>query len=78
MRNIYFVFSLGSKGENFDIKSKELYDYQPCYCVFDVLMLNGQVWSNKPLSERLDAVEEIFNPVEGRIFLAERRKGRTK
>ncbi|XP_064626451.1 DNA ligase 4-like [Lineus longissimus] len=70
--------TLGSKGENFDIKStKEMENYHPCYCVFDVLMLNGKVWSNKPLTERLEALVEIFNPVEGRIFLAERRKGRT-
>ena len=68
----------GSKGENFDIKATVIKDYQPMLCVFDILMLNGKVLSNKTLQERKEVLNDVFNPVEGRIKLSEYRLGHSK
>jgi hypothetical protein len=69
---------IGSKGERFDIKSPNQGRYQPMFCVFDILLLNDVVLSNKPLRERRKAVEGAFNPVEGRITLSDIRQGKTR
>lgn len=64
-------FYVGSKGENFDIKSKDAGIYQPMICVFDVLLFNGQVLTNRTLRERRRILEDVFEPVEGRIVISE-------
>ena len=68
----------GSKGENFDIKSKDTKEYQPMYCVFDILLLNDTVMSNKPLKERKEALKDAFTPLKGRIMLSTVQEGYTK
>ena len=72
------ILIVGSKGENFDIKSKDLVEYQPMFCVFDILLLNDNVLSNKSLKERKKILPNVFIPVKGRIMLSEVKEGRTK
>lgn len=63
--------TFGTKGEQFDIKSRDVLDrsgYQPCLQVFDILLLNDRVLTNCPLNERLPLLEDVFSPVEGRII----------
>ena len=73
-----YLFDAGSKGQNFDIKSLNPDEYHPMLCVFDILLLNDEVLSNKPLKERKQILTDIFNPIEGRIMLSETSTGRTK
>ncbi|XP_054278931.1 LOW QUALITY PROTEIN: DNA ligase 4 [Macrosteles quadrilineatus] len=60
----------GTKGMNLDVKSLRVGNvHQPCFCVFDLLYLNGAVLTNRPLSDRLAALEQVFTPCEG-IFIS--------
>ncbi|XP_067928082.1 DNA ligase 4-like isoform X2 [Watersipora subatra] len=59
---------LGTKAMNFDIKSASLSRYIPCYAVFDILYLNGDVLTNVPLKDRLKKLPEIIEDEEGVIF----------
>jgi len=52
---------------NFDIKSGSVQRYSPCYIVFDLLYLNGEVMTNKPLRERLEKLQTIIDDQEGLI-----------
>ncbi len=72
-----FIFS-ASKAENVDIKSANLTAYQPMLCVFDILMLNGEVLSNKPLRQRKEVLKTVFEPVDGTLVLSEWKDGKTK
>ncbi|RZF41479.1 hypothetical protein LSTR_LSTR000193 [Laodelphax striatellus] len=64
--------TFGSKGMNFDVKSLKLgHVHQPCFCAFDVLLLNGCVLTNKPLKERLNILSTVFTPLDGVIMLTE-------
>ena len=42
------------------------------------MYLNGQVLTNKPLSERINILESVVNPIEGRVEFTERKIGRTR
>jgi len=44
--------------------------YQPMMCVFDLLLLNGEVLANQPLRQRRRKLAEVFRPVEGRLILS--------
>ena len=70
----------GSKGENFDIKSRDVaaLGYQPMMCVFDLLLLNGEVLANQPLRQRRRKLADVFNPVEGRLILSDFAEKSTK
>jgi len=62
-----------------DMKSIHNDGFQPMICVFDVLLLNDKVLSNKPLHERKAFLQnEVFTPIEGRIVLSEFKEARTK
>ena len=45
---------------------------QQCLVIYDVCYLNGEVLTNKPLSERINIYERIVNPLPGRIQLSHR------
>ncbi|XP_059173254.1 DNA ligase 4-like [Physella acuta] len=63
--------TFGTKGEQFDVKSKDLVErtgYQPCVQVFDVLLLNDKVLTNSPLKDRLPLLKDVFTPITGRIL----------
>lgn len=51
---------------NFDVK-KLVSDsvHQPCFCVFDITYFNNEVLTDKPLSDRLKILDEIFEESEG-------------
>ncbi|KAK2178306.1 hypothetical protein NP493_548g00024 [Ridgeia piscesae] len=70
--------TIGSKGEQFDIKSTNLTTYQPMMFVFDILQYNHSVLSNKPLKERCKILKDVFDPIEGRIKVSEVKIGSTK
>lgn len=58
-----------SKGPNFDVKHLREGDlHRPCFCVFDVLMLNGEILTNKPLEDRINVLNKLFSPLEGVIM----------
>jgi len=74
------VLIAGSKGENFDIKSRDVSGsgYQPMLCVFDILFLNGEVLANRPLRERRSKLVDVFNPIEGRLKFSDISEKSTK
>lgn len=53
---------------NFDIKSTSNTRYTPCYAVFDILYLNGEVLTNRPLKDRLKILKDIIEDAEGVVF----------
>ena len=61
-----------------DIKSVHLTAYQPMLCVFDILMLNGEILSNKTLKQRKEILSTVLEPVDGTIILSEWKEGKTK
>ncbi|PIK37895.1 putative DNA ligase 4 [Apostichopus japonicus] len=61
--------SLISKGENFDVKAlRDEEGIQVCYCVFDILMFNGEKLANRP----------GLSPVPGRFQIVEQKQASTK
>lgn len=69
---------IGTKAENFDVKALKDGDfYHPCFCVFDILLLNGKVLSNLPLRQRLEHLEKIFQTKKGRLLFTNRTEGKT-
>ncbi|XP_025109281.1 DNA ligase 4-like isoform X2 [Pomacea canaliculata] len=72
--------TFGSKGEQFDIKSRDVVEakgYQPCVMVFDILLYNDHVLTNLPLRQRLEYLEKVIVPVDGRILLSQHKEART-
>ncbi|XP_071791788.1 DNA ligase 4-like [Asterias amurensis] len=68
-----------TKGENFDIKTmRDDQDLQVCYCVFDILLFNDKKLANLPLHERVQYISKVFNPVDGRLHIVERREANSK
>lgn len=62
----------GSKGMLFDVKTLTATAiHQPCFCVFDILFLNGTVLMNESLEERLGILKGVFVAKEGVIVLSE-------
>ncbi|PIK62711.1 putative DNA ligase 4 [Apostichopus japonicus] len=71
--------SLISKGENFDVKAlRDEEGIQVCYCVFDILMFNGEKLANRPVRERLTYLKKVFHPVPGRFQIVEQKQASTK
>jgi len=63
---------------NTDIKRQQAEGYQPCYNVFDVVLLNDKVLTNKPLRERLQLIDTVFEPEEGRIQISQHKEAFSK
>lgn len=55
---------------NFDIKSANNTRYSPCYVIFDILYLNGEVLTNKPLRERMKLLPQVVDQKDGLIMLS--------
>ncbi|KAF2895633.1 hypothetical protein ILUMI_10543 [Ignelater luminosus] len=65
----------GSKAMNFDVKhTKTSHVHQPCLCVFDILLLNDDVLTNRPLKDRLLLLDTVLNPVQGTIMISHRKE----
>ncbi|KAJ3642629.1 hypothetical protein Zmor_025392 [Zophobas morio] len=61
----------GSKGMNYDVKKLGLGKYQPCFCVFDILMHNDTILTNQSLRKRLQILKKVVkNPVEGAVVVS--------
>ncbi|MEN2498437.1 MAG: DNA ligase (ATP), variant 2 [Marteilia pararefringens] len=55
-----------TKSEQMEVKSfRNHSDYRPCFIAFDVLMVNDELFENKPLSERITRLNTIFTPRPG-------------
>lgn len=63
---------------NTDIKRQQQEGYQPCYNIFDIVVLNDKVLTNKPLRERLQLLDTIIDPEEGRVQISQHTEARTK
>lgn len=63
----------GSKGLSLDVKKlHDNYSYQPCFCIYDIIMVNDKVLTNNPLKERLQVLQKVFETLkEGTICLSE-------
>ncbi|XP_007891664.1 DNA ligase 4 [Callorhinchus milii] len=67
------------KGNKFDIKRMvEDSDLQTCFCVFDVLMVNGKKLAHETLRNRHETLQAIFTPVPGRVQVVEKIEMNTK
>ena len=68
-----YLFYYLTSGEHLDVKNlKEDGDWQVCFCVFDILYLNGEVLTNLPLRERLEKIDKVIKPLEGRVIIGSR------
>lgn len=68
------------KGDKMNIRGLKSDDpmYQQCLYAYDVLFLNGQVLTNKPLLERIEILKSVVQERKGRIHFAQRCEGSTK
>lgn len=60
-----------------DIDVKKLnssHVHRPCFCAFDILYLNGEVLTNKPLINRLEILEKTITPRKGVISFVTRQR----
>ncbi|XP_072379503.1 DNA ligase 4 [Diabrotica undecimpunctata] len=62
----------GSKGMALDVKKlNSSGPYQPCFCVYDIILLNDKILTNNPLRERLNILKTVFTGFkEGTIELS--------
>ncbi|XP_068165472.1 DNA ligase 4 [Antennarius striatus] len=66
------------KGSKFDIKRlMEDSELQTCFCVFDVLLVNGQKLGKETLKKRYECLQSVFTPVKGRIHLVQKTDARS-
>ncbi|XP_077170434.1 DNA ligase 4 [Paroedura picta] len=67
------------KGSKFDIKRMvEDSELQTCFCVFDVLMVNGQKLGHEMLSKRYEILNKLFTPITGRIQVSVKHQASTR
>ncbi len=70
---------LSMAADQYDIKSEKEYEnLTRCFCVFDILLLNDVVLTNKPLRERIQYLDKCFTSLEGRIKMLERKDANTE
>lgn len=63
----------GSKGMTLDVKKLHATNgfYQPCFCVYDILLINDQILTNTVLEERLKLLQHaVKRTVEGALVLS--------
>ena len=75
---IYLSVSIATKAMNTDVKKERQDGFQPCLHVFDILLYNNKVLTNLTLKERLEYLEKVFTPCEGRMIISQHREARTK
>ncbi|PAA70532.1 hypothetical protein BOX15_Mlig012247g1 [Macrostomum lignano] len=64
--------TMGSKAQDFDIKRVSVRGYVPCFVVFDLILLNGRVLTDRPLVERKRILDnQVLAPVPGRLLISE-------
>jgi ATP-dependent DNA ligase len=74
-----FCFISATKADAVDVKTlRDTDDIHPCMIVFDCLLLNNQILTQHPLSERLELLSTVFKrDVEGRVMMAQRSMKKT-
>lgn len=56
-----YANNFGSKGMELDVKRlKKDGKYQPCFCVYDIILLNDKVLTNRSLKDRLAILGRVF------------------
>ena len=65
------------KGEQMNIRHLKADDptYHQCLFVYDILLVNDQVLTNKPLNQRLEILHKVVTEIPGRIHFSERKTG---
>jgi DNA ligase-4 len=70
-----------TKSDSYDVKSMDRRtfetDVQVCFCVFDILLYNDEVLTNKPLKERLEYLNKTFEEREGHLIISPRQTCKT-
>ncbi|CAH1966142.1 unnamed protein product [Acanthoscelides obtectus] len=62
--------NFGCKGMALDVKKLNVTGrYQPCFCVFDIIMLNDRILTNQPLKERKQILKTVFQDVKDGVIL---------
>ncbi|KAF5275361.1 hypothetical protein FQR65_LT04189 [Abscondita terminalis] len=62
----------GSKAMEFDVKHLKPHNvYQPCFCVFDILLLNDEILTNTPLRGRQSLLYTIITQLKGTFHISE-------
>ncbi|XP_059090430.1 DNA ligase 4-like [Tigriopus californicus] len=76
----YQTDCLTLKGDKMNIRGLKSDDpmYQQCLYAYDVLFLNGEVLTNKPLRERIEILKSVVQERKGRIHFAQRCQGSSK
>lgn len=67
----------GSKGMELDVKKlKVMNKYQPCFCVYDIILLNDEILTNRPLKQRVKLLQgKVFQQtLKGSIVLSQIKK----
>uniref|UniRef100_A0AAV2L6Q5 DNA ligase n=1 Tax=Knipowitschia caucasica TaxID=637954 RepID=A0AAV2L6Q5_KNICA len=65
--------SFMQKGSKFDIKKlMDDSELQTCFCVFDVLLLNGRKLGKETLRTRSEVLQTVFTPIKGRLHIVHR------
>lgn len=60
-------------GMTFDVKKMtDNSKYRPCFCAFDILLLNDVILTGVPLTKRLTMLDEMFTEKEGVIIHSKR------
>uniref|UniRef100_A0A2P2I750 DNA ligase 4 n=1 Tax=Hirondellea gigas TaxID=1518452 RepID=A0A2P2I750_9CRUS len=61
-----------NKGEHFDVKNlRDDGPLQVCFCAFDLLLLNGRVLTNLPLSARVELLKTVIRESPGRVLVSQ-------
>lgn len=70
--------TFGSKGMNLDVKKLKGGKYKPCFCVFDILLMNEQILTNQPLSRRVKCLRKYVKTIPGTLHLSEILEAKSK
>ncbi|CAG9760821.1 unnamed protein product [Ceutorhynchus assimilis] len=70
----------GSKGMELDVKKlKESGRYQPCFCIYDIILLNDNILTNRPLRDRYNILRRVLkDTIPGTIALSEVKETHTQ
>jgi len=71
--------SVCPKGQQMDIRhlGPDHPTYQQCLYVYDILLVNDKVLTNKPLRERAKILRDVVHPIPGRVQFSDIKIGKT-
>lgn len=63
----------GSKGMTLDVKKLDKHGpFQPCFCIYDIILQNNEILTNMPLKERVEKLKMTLKTEKrGVIILSE-------